>query len=182
MPQNLRLGRRARAYSLTIRALWHDRLPSARANFAAIGSEPMMPARMSSQASLPLAWKNDDFVDDGQFNAAAPGDSPRSIVEGVCRSCQWKPMCCLFAAALEELDGAFVLLRARARGEGSEISPLAGFRIHLARIKPVLAGPEFSYHAAHHLADDDRAATTGRRKNSSSKLCYGTKVPHRWPA
>jgi len=139
-----------------------------------------MLAQVSSQASLPLAWKNGDFIDDRYFAAAGAGRFARSIVEGVRRRCQWKPMYCLFPATLEELNGAFVLLRASTRGERSEIPAFAGFRIHLARIKPVLAGSEFSYHAAHRLPDDCGPPPTGE-KTSNFKPCYGTKVPHRGP-
>src|SRR5205814_10667374 len=71
---------------------------------------------------------------------------------------------CPLSATLEELNGAFVLLRAGTRGEGSEIPALAGFRIHLARIKPILAGSEFSYHAGH-LPPDHRGPPPAGGKN-----------------
>jgi len=43
------------------------------------------------------------------------------------------------AAALEELDGAFVLLRGSARLERPEIPPASGSRILLAGIQAVLS-------------------------------------------
>src|SRR6476620_10739558 len=47
---------------------------------------------------------------------------------------------------LEVLHGAFMLFRRCARLEGTEIPPLAGLRIYLAGIEPVLAGLQFSDH------------------------------------
>ena len=50
--------------------------------------------------------------------------------------------------SFEELHGTFVLARGLERIEGTEISPLAGFGVLLARIKAVFAGFEFADHLA----------------------------------
>src|ERR1019366_10202871 len=52
---------------------------------------------------------------------------------------------------LEILHGALVLLRGRARFEGAEIAALAGFRIDLAGIEPVLARWQFADHGTRAL-------------------------------
>ena len=74
---------------------------------------------------------------------------------------------------LEVLDVAFVLLGRLAGVEGAEVAPPAGFRIDLARIKPVLAAFEFSDHGALLAApirrDANRSFTnrTGRSRRNS---------------
>ena len=47
---------------------------------------------------------------------------------------------------LEILHVALVLFRSRARFEGAEIAALAGLRIHLSGIEPVLARLQFADH------------------------------------
>jgi hypothetical protein len=54
--------------------------------------------------------------------------------------------CRLPSMPLEILYLALVLLGRGARLEGAEIAPLAGLRIYLARIEPVLAGSQFADH------------------------------------
>jgi hypothetical protein len=49
-------------------------------------------------------------------------------------------------APLKVLNGSFVFLCLRLRGERAEISSLLGFRILLAGIQPVFAGSQFSDH------------------------------------
>ena len=46
----------------------------------------------------------------------------------------------------EELYGALVLLGGGATCEGAKVAALSGFRIFLARVKPVFAGFQFSDH------------------------------------
>jgi hypothetical protein len=48
---------------------------------------------------------------------------------------------------LEVLDSAFVFFGCLPRIEGAEVSTLAGLRVYLPRIKPILAGFQFPYHA-----------------------------------
>jgi hypothetical protein len=50
--------------------------------------------------------------------------------------------------AFEKLNGAFVLLRFRARRKRSEVPPLAGFRVELSGIEPILAGFQFADHGS----------------------------------
>ena len=47
---------------------------------------------------------------------------------------------------LEVLDGPLVLLGLGSTGERAEVPPLAGLRIELAGIQPILAGFEFADH------------------------------------
>ena len=47
---------------------------------------------------------------------------------------------------LEVLHGALVLLRGLERGEGSEITPLAGLRIDLAGIEPIFSRAKLADH------------------------------------
>lgn len=47
---------------------------------------------------------------------------------------------------LEVLNFPLVFLGRVTGFEGAEVSPLAGYRIFLARIKPVLAGRQFTNH------------------------------------
>lgn len=50
------------------------------------------------------------------------------------------------SAALKKLHSAFVPLRRSAAREGAKISPLAGARIGLPRIQPVLSRLQLAYH------------------------------------
>ena len=52
------------------------------------------------------------------------------------------------SVALEELNGALVLFRGGARGEGAEIATLPRFWVLLPRIETVTAGFEFADHGA----------------------------------
>src|SRR6202011_4639121 len=52
----------------------------------------------------------------------------------------------LLPAALEELYGALVLLRRRARLERTEVAPLPRLGILLARVQPILARLQFPNH------------------------------------
>jgi hypothetical protein len=49
---------------------------------------------------------------------------------------------------LEILHGAFVLFSSGARFESTEIAALAGFRIHFARIQPILSRLQFADHGS----------------------------------
>src|SRR5262245_27279459 len=53
-------------------------------------------------------------------------------------------------SSLEELNGAFVLLGLLARREGAQVPALAGLRVLLARIEPVLARFDFADHRSLH--------------------------------
>ena len=46
--------------------------------------------------------------------------------------------------ALEELHGTFVLLRRLKTIKGAEVAALAGLRVYLPRIEPVLTGAQFA--------------------------------------
>src|SRR5687768_11014641 len=82
-------------------------------------------------------------------------------------------MCTGLAATLEELDGALVFLRRRARAERAQVSPLSGSRIELARVQSVLAGFELADHRDLPFCDTPRSAEHPQRS-----ACKRLSVPY----